>query len=191
MDCYCINISTWFIPERISPDTMGYCSDCLLVVVAVVVAVIVFQWRSCSFSLLNTGIIVQYRRIDSRGWGVRECRIQQCECRVVVGNAPCVCNTRTYPKSGLVPFSQSLSCLSCDFLVGALEGDKMTKHLTDDSDHVCRVIERKGIQLICSSWGNCSYFCNFVDVFLTNSISLMEMCMYLFILVAAPAPGVM
>ncbi|XP_030232670.1 zinc finger protein 280C isoform X3 [Gadus morhua] len=41
------------------------------------------------------------------------------------------------------PTVKSLSCLSCDFLVGALEGDKMTKHLTDDSDHVCRVIERK------------------------------------------------
>ncbi|CAL8404735.1 unnamed protein product [Boreogadus saida] len=41
------------------------------------------------------------------------------------------------------PSVKALSCLSCDFLVGALEGDKMTKHLTDDSDHVCRVVERK------------------------------------------------
>ena len=99
-------------------------------------------------SLLDPGIIVQFQRTDFRGWGVEERQIQQCEYRAEGSNASCFGNTIMCPKSDLVAFSKALSCVSCDFLVGASEGDKMTKHLIADSDHVCRVIEQKGIQLI-------------------------------------------
>ncbi|CAL8351846.1 unnamed protein product [Merluccius merluccius] len=39
--------------------------------------------------------------------------------------------------------SIALTCLNCRFLVGALQGDKMSKHLIENPHHMCRVIQPK------------------------------------------------
>ncbi|KAK0136862.1 Zinc finger protein 280D [Merluccius polli] len=46
------------------------------------------------------------------------------------------------------PSIRALTCLNCRFLVGALQGDKMSKHLIENPHHMCRVIQPKGILLI-------------------------------------------
>uniref|UniRef100_A0A8D0A7G6 Zinc finger protein 280D n=1 Tax=Sander lucioperca TaxID=283035 RepID=A0A8D0A7G6_SANLU len=42
----------------------------------------------------------------------------------------------------------TLVCLNCDLLAGASGGDLMTKHLTDRPNHVCKVIQEKGMHLV-------------------------------------------
>uniref|UniRef100_A0A3B4XF47 Zinc finger protein 280D n=1 Tax=Seriola lalandi dorsalis TaxID=1841481 RepID=A0A3B4XF47_SERLL len=39
----------------------------------------------------------------------------------------------------------TLVCLNCDLLVDASGGDLMTKHLTDRPNHICKVIQEKGM----------------------------------------------
>lgn len=39
----------------------------------------------------------------------------------------------------------TLLCLNCDLLVDASGGDLMTKHLSDRPNHVCKVIQEKGM----------------------------------------------
>uniref|UniRef100_A0A665U659 C2H2-type domain-containing protein n=1 Tax=Echeneis naucrates TaxID=173247 RepID=A0A665U659_ECHNA len=41
----------------------------------------------------------------------------------------------------------TLVCLNCDLLVDASGGDLMTKHLTDRPNHICKVIQEKGMHL--------------------------------------------
>ena len=147
-------------------------------------------WRSCCSSLLHAGSIVQFQRTDLRRWGVRERPNQQCEYRAEVSDASWVCDATMCPESALLPSSKALSCISCDFLVGASEGDKMTKHLIANWDHVCRVVEQKGIQRTWTSSHIHSHFYHFVQCISTKSISVMEMCVSFF-LVAAPESGVM
>ncbi|CAL8244600.1 unnamed protein product [Lota lota] len=50
------------------------------------------------------------------------------------------------------PSVKALSCLNCDFLVGASEGDKMTKHLIENPRHMCRVIKSKVGQKLPDGW---------------------------------------
>lgn len=39
----------------------------------------------------------------------------------------------------------TLVCLNCDLLVDASGGDLMTKHLTDKPNHICKVIQDRGM----------------------------------------------
>lgn len=39
----------------------------------------------------------------------------------------------------------TLMCLNCDLLVDASGGDMMSKHLNDRTNHICKVIEEKGM----------------------------------------------
>lgn len=43
-------------------------------------------------------------------------------------------------------FVLTLRCLDCDLLLDASEADLMTKHLTENPHHVCRVVQEKDVQ---------------------------------------------
>lgn len=48
-------------------------------------------------------------------------------------------------KHCFYPSRLTLVCLNCDLLVDATGGDLMSKHLTDRPNHVCKIIQEKGI----------------------------------------------
>uniref|UniRef100_A0A1A8L6W2 Zinc finger protein 280D n=2 Tax=Nothobranchius pienaari TaxID=704102 RepID=A0A1A8L6W2_9TELE len=55
-------------------------------------------------------------------------------------------NKKDHKKNGTVAgFKLTLICVNCELLVDASGGDLMTKHLTDNPDHVCKIVQEKGV----------------------------------------------
>uniref|UniRef100_A0A3Q2XEC4 Zinc finger protein 280D n=1 Tax=Hippocampus comes TaxID=109280 RepID=A0A3Q2XEC4_HIPCM len=74
-------------------------------------------------------------------------------CKVAIGNhmisqnalkrlAICV----SHLINGCFSCRLTLVCLNCDLLVDASGGDVMSKHLNDRTNHICKVIEEKGMR---------------------------------------------
>ncbi|KAF7211961.1 transcript variant X1 [Nothobranchius furzeri] len=55
-------------------------------------------------------------------------------------------NKKDHKKNVTVAgFKLTLICVNCELLVDASSGDLMTKHLTDNPDHVCKIVQEKGV----------------------------------------------
>lgn len=78
----------------------------------------------------------------------------QTNCKESIGNHMIRCHSTVHKnrllkfenKRYVSPLKVTLICLKCDLLVDASSGDRMAKHLTNRTNHTCKIIEDKEIK---------------------------------------------